>query len=215
MAREELSEEMRTKFSPELVAKAWDRIVVTGEVTLDFFEEIYGERAIRRLPPRRAGYFQVLLPAHDRNDAEPRASPPAELVVEGIDKWFRTNRATTHALDDVSFRVAGGEFVCLVGPSGCGKSTLLDIIAGLTTAGRRPRDGRRSASARSGKAPAGDVSGVGAVSVAQCVRQRHVRFAPETGVDQRAAPRDRRISTSRWSDWKNTRRHTSTNCRAA
>ncbi|MGC2586913.1 MAG: ATP-binding cassette domain-containing protein, partial [Pseudolabrys sp.] len=71
-------------------------------------------------------------------------SPPAELVVEGIDKWFRTNRATTHALDDVSFRVAGGEFVCLVGPSGCGKSTLLDIIAGLTTAdaGRVMADGQ-------------------------------------------------------------------------
>src|SRR5258707_4285355 len=38
----------------------------------------------------------------------------------------------------MSFRVAGGEFVCLVGPSGCGKSTLLDIIAGLTT----PDEGR-------------------------------------------------------------------------
>ena len=55
------------------------------------------------------------------NDAEPRASPPAELVVEGIDKWFRTDRATTHAIEDMSFRVAGGNFVCLVGPSGCGQ----------------------------------------------------------------------------------------------
>ncbi len=66
------------------------------------------------------------------NDSEPRASPPAELVVEGVDKWFRSDRGNTHALENVNFRVAGGEFVCLVGPSGCGKSTLLDIIAGLT-----------------------------------------------------------------------------------
>jgi NitT/TauT family transport system substrate-binding protein len=35
MAREELDEEMHTKFSPELVAKAWRRIVVTSDVTLD------------------------------------------------------------------------------------------------------------------------------------------------------------------------------------
>ena len=79
-----------------------------------------------------------------KNDAEPRASPPAELVVEGIDKWFRTTHTTTHALDHVSFRVAGGEFVCFVGPSGCGKSTLLDIIAGLTRAdaGRVLADGQ-------------------------------------------------------------------------
>ena len=35
MAREELDEEMHTKFSPELIAKAWRRIVVTSDVTLD------------------------------------------------------------------------------------------------------------------------------------------------------------------------------------
>jgi NitT/TauT family transport system ATP-binding protein len=60
------------------------------------------------------------------------AAPPAKLAIEHVSKWFRTARATVHALDDVTLHVDEGEFVCLVGPSGCGKSTLLDIIAGLT-----------------------------------------------------------------------------------
>lgn len=37
----------------------------------------------------------------------------------------------THALDNVSFDVRGGEFVTIVGPSGCGKSTILKIASGL------------------------------------------------------------------------------------
>jgi NitT/TauT family transport system ATP-binding protein len=61
-----------------------------------------------------------------------RTAPPAKLAVEHVCKWFRTARATVHALEDVMLHVGEGEFVCLVGPSGCGKSTLLDIIAGLT-----------------------------------------------------------------------------------
>lgn len=40
----------------------------------------------------------------------------------------------THAIADVSFSVAHGEFVALVGPSGCGKSTLLRIASGLLDA---------------------------------------------------------------------------------
>jgi NitT/TauT family transport system ATP-binding protein len=54
------------------------------------------------------------------------------LEVEAVSKWFRTPRASVHALDRVSLSVREGEFICLVGPSGCGKSTLLDIVAGLT-----------------------------------------------------------------------------------
>ena len=38
-----------------------------------------------------------------------------------------------HVLDDISFRLAQGDFVSLLGPSGCGKSTLLNLVAGLLT----------------------------------------------------------------------------------
>jgi NitT/TauT family transport system ATP-binding protein len=66
------------------------------------------------------------------------SAPPAKLTIERVSKWFRTPRASVHALDAVTLQVDEGEFVCIVGPSGCGKSTLLDIIAGLTM----PDDGR-------------------------------------------------------------------------
>jgi NitT/TauT family transport system ATP-binding protein len=59
-------------------------------------------------------------------------SPAGNLVIEGVSKWFRTPRASVHALDRVSLSVQAAEFLCVVGPSGCGKSTLLDIVAGLT-----------------------------------------------------------------------------------
>jgi len=35
------------------------------------------------------------------------------------------------ALQETSFEIQEGEFVCLIGPSGCGKSTILKLIAGL------------------------------------------------------------------------------------
>ena len=51
--------------------------------------------------------------------------------IENVSVRFRTKRSTVTALDDVTMRVAAGEFISIVGPSGCGKSTLLKVVAGL------------------------------------------------------------------------------------
>jgi NitT/TauT family transport system ATP-binding protein len=56
------------------------------------------------------------------------------LEIAGVSKAFNTREGKVVALDDVSLRVARGEFVALIGPTGCGKSTLLRIVAGLLDA---------------------------------------------------------------------------------
>ncbi len=48
-----------------------------------------------------------------------------------VSKEYFTNRGVLSAVEDITFDVASGEFVCIVGPSGCGKSTLLRLLAGL------------------------------------------------------------------------------------
>jgi ABC-type sugar transport system ATPase subunit len=58
----------------------------------------------------------------------------ASITFENVTKQFDD----TKAVDDLSIRVADGEFLVLVGPSGCGKTTALRMLAGLEeiTSGR-------------------------------------------------------------------------------
>lgn len=67
-------------------------------------------------------------------------------MVDRVSKQFVQNGHELWAVKSISFKVAPGEFLCLVGPSGCGKTTLLRIIAALETPtkGRVTLDGSPS-----------------------------------------------------------------------
>lgn len=63
------------------------------------------------------------------------------MAVDAKDKLLAFERAcrtfigpgkqSVRAVEDVTFSLREGEFVCIVGPSGCGKSTVLRLAAGL------------------------------------------------------------------------------------
>lgn len=47
-----------------------------------------------------------------------------KVRVEHLTKYF----GNLHVLDDVSFNIKKGEFLCVVGPTGCGKTTFLNLL---------------------------------------------------------------------------------------
>ncbi|MDO5547939.1 MAG: ABC transporter ATP-binding protein [Eubacteriales bacterium] len=54
-----------------------------------------------------------------------------QIEINGVDLDYKGLTGPVKALQDITFNIYRGEFVCVLGPSGCGKSTLLKIIAGF------------------------------------------------------------------------------------
>jgi sulfonate transport system ATP-binding protein len=64
---------------------------------------------------------------------------PVKVQVRNLTKYFDE----LHVLDDISFDVKKGEFLCVVGPTGCGKTTFLNLLTRLIepTSGKLLIDG--------------------------------------------------------------------------
>lgn len=65
---------------------------------------------------------------------------PVKVKVEHLTKRF----GDLLVLDDISFNIKKGEFICVVGPTGCGKTTFLNLLTKLTepTSGSLYIDGK-------------------------------------------------------------------------
>ena len=51
-------------------------------------------------------------------------NPADKVEVRGLSKNF----GELKVLDNISFNIKKGEFICVVGPTGCGKTTFLNLL---------------------------------------------------------------------------------------
>ncbi len=71
----------------------------------------------------------INIQAQDPKQASAGTSAKSPIIeLENIHKVYRTDTVETLAINNISLRIAQGEFLSIMGPSGCGKSTLLNII---------------------------------------------------------------------------------------
>src|SRR4051812_26719174 len=75
---------------------------------------------------------------------------PPVIKLQSLSKVFTTDEVETHALAEITFDIARGDYVSIDGPSGCGKSTLLSILGLLDspTGGSYELNGREVAELR-------------------------------------------------------------------
>lgn len=73
-------------------------------------------------------------PIHQQPHCNPPLQEPCSstedsslLEVSGLSAWYGRQQI----LENLSFSMNPGDFICLSGPNGCGKSTLMSVLAGL------------------------------------------------------------------------------------
>lgn len=80
-------------------------------------------------PPEPKPLYQSL--SRPPLPSDPAGNGHHLLVLENVSKSFPLPGGKRRVLDNISLRLAAGDFVTLMGPSGSGKTTLLRLILGL------------------------------------------------------------------------------------